>query len=260
MDRLVIIGIDACDWRYVMQHLEALPTLRRLIVDEGYGGRLESDVYPLHSGPCWSQLFAGTTFGLTDFARDDARARIVADSRWLWRGMEGMSFVAGVPAALPPIDVNADERGWIETTLSITEEEMQRSTWMRSAQMAGPLRRADVGLIVSVWPALDRAGHIFGMDAPETLRQYQLVDQQLDNLWVRLAGCWWVLLSDHGMTSDESYYNPAWFTKLMDGRKGRHTPDGIIATNMAGRPTKLSQVYEWLQKDHSGEADSERLG
>lgn len=237
--KLVIIGLDGADWQYIQEHRPHLPTLTYLL--DNFGGELESNGESLHSAACWSQAFAGTTFGLTDFPKDAGKAAEVRSSdRWLWHGMEDISVVIGVPAVLPPISVNhQDGAGWLQTVLSITVDEMLQATYRRAVEMSQAWR-SNVGLYVTVWPATDRAGHIFGMDAEETLSVYQAVDGQLNGLWRRLCQNHWIILSDHGMSDTPTDWEP------KDTRKGWHRRGGIIASSLSSAPEKLSEVYSWI--------------
>lgn len=246
MGRLAVIGLDGASWPYIVRRLDRLPTFQRLLAEER-SGPLLCDVEPIHSGPCWATLLAGDDLGLTDFARGRDAQRIRASAHWLWAGLEQEAVVVGVPVTLPPITLNADDRGWLQTSLSVTLQEMEQSTYRRAAQTASALRMPGVTLVVSVWPALDRAGHFFGMEAPETLQVYEAVDGQLARLLPMLAGWQWVILSDHGIHSRADVQYPGQET-LADGRKGWHAPEGIFLTNIPGRrcPRRASEVYSWL--------------
>jgi len=237
--RLTIIGLDGADYNYIEDHSDDLPTLYELLVL--HGGRLECDIDPPHSAACWSQIFAGTTFGLTDFPTDPKkRAEMANSDKWLWSDLEDISIVVGVPAMLPPISVNhEDGAGWIDTVLSITAEQMLHSTYRRSIELAMSFK-SDIGLFITVWPATDRAGHIYGMDAAETLGVYKAVDGQLSANMASMEKGYWIILSDHGMSSSRTEWEP------KDTRKGWHSIDGIIASNLPNIPHKLSEVYDWI--------------
>ena len=246
-EKLVIIGLDGCDWEYLNQYRTQLPMFNQLL---NHGSRLESDIRPIHSAPCWSQLFAGTTFGLTDFPKGRDAEPYWERPEWIWKGVDG-AVVIGVPATLPPIWYGLEEspnQGWVATSLSLTATEMQKSTWHRSAQLAAHVRSADAHLVVIVFPALDRAGHIFGMDDKRTFAQYAEVDVQLAVHWRHMREQAWVILSDHGMTS--TLTGPDWGHRAEGGesrRRGWHSPNGVLFTNLLHPPERLSEVYQWLQ-------------
>jgi len=243
--RLTIVGIDGADYSYITSQPAELPTLCKMIGQ--HGGRLECDVDPPHSAACWSQAFAGTTFDLTDFPTDPRKRNEVEHSdRWLWSGMEDNSIVIGVPAMLPPISVNhEDGAGWVDTVLSVTLQQMLQSTYRRSMELAISYR-PNAGLVISVWPATDRAGHIFGMDSPSTLEVYKAVDGQLASNMPSMEKGYWIVLSDHGMSNSLTEWEP------KDTRKGWHSIDGIIASNMPKPPHKLSEVYNWILEGPDG--------
>ena len=110
------------------------------------------------------------------------------------------------------------------------------------------MRSADVTFIAIVFPALDRAGHIFGMNDKRTFAQYAVIDGQLATHWRWMRDNPWVVISDHGMTSSE---NGSDWGHAVDGgernRLGWHSPDAVLFTNIPDRPEKLSEVYQWLQ-------------
>jgi len=261
MKGLLILGVDGVSWEVLSGNRDRLPAWREI----GEIHRLHCDVSPVHSAPCWTTAFTGLLVeehGVRDFVSPGDRDSVAA-LPWVWKEFLGLNpTVLGLPVALPPVNygvpmevILALGRGWIQTTLSVTKPEMLGTNEVMQAvtlaEMAGSVDRLASRLIVSIFPAADRAGHIlWGTD--DMLDVYDDLGRRVTEL-VQIAQNrdWgWLVFSDHGMCAAD---DPASVDPIgaRDGRRGGHATDGIIAGSPIptsnGLPRFLSNVAAWIR-------------
>jgi len=239
---LVVIGIDGMDWDFVNRFKNDLTFFGELL-DKGLGRRLYIDVRP-DTGPSWICAFSGLTpretgidhpfvyleniRGLPKHKELVPRMKeLIAKRVFLWDRFEH-PWVLGIPVCFPPININAELKDWLPVILPTTPDEARKSITLMTEMLKEALKK-EYDLYCMVYGAIDKIQHI-AKDDRTIFEFYSLIDSCLEEL--ELGERNWVILSDHGRPLPRS-----------------HSRNGVIFSNIAPLPEKMTQVHSWLVRN-----------
>lgn len=242
-----VIGIDGATPSLLEQYRTQLPTFDRLITEHGIGVLL-SPYKPITSAKAWTTIFTGVEPGkhkVQDFiTRERLLSRSDITATFVWELLEdqGAKVAAlDIPATLPPINYNCEMMEWVPSNLSITEEEMTKST-DKLLEKSLELLERKLDFFAVVFVSVDRASHLF-WGTEKILDRYKQIDSVVDTLLKKVNGDF-MLISDHGFQPQaksviEGYEGGH---DLDAERCGGHSPSGLIISNFELKPKELKEV------------------
>jgi len=242
---LAVIGFDGATPSFITEHLDDLPTFKRVI--DLYGlGILKSPYSPITSAKAWTTIFTGVSprkHGVEDYITGQKLLRrqdIPATFAWEFLEERGLKVAAlNIVTLLPPINYNCEMMEWIPQNLSITEEEMTASSDVL-IQKSVKLLDSKLDFFAVVFPSIDRASHLY-WGTEKVLTRYKKADQALSILLDNIQGDF-MIISDHGFQTMEQAAIHQHENQLDRSRKGGHHPDGIIICNFEPKPKELMDI------------------
>ncbi|PIO02724.1 hypothetical protein COU38_01945 [Candidatus Micrarchaeota archaeon CG10_big_fil_rev_8_21_14_0_10_54_18] len=245
---MIVIGFDGATWDFIEPNLDELPNFKA--VREKYNwGVLECDVRPIHSAVSWTTAFSGLTpeeHGLRDFLLDENEIKeLKSRGIFVWDKVED-SVVMGVPASLPPLTKNYEDKNWVKNILSIKSGEMLESTKHNVQECKRILSTQKPRLLISIFMETDRAQHVFWLDKVQLLKHYKSCDRALGELLPFLEKDDFLVMSDHGFTDAEETKENKW-DAVRPNQTGGHHPLGIAISNREP-PKKISNVASFILK------------
>ena len=162
-------------------------------------------------------------------------------SRWIWELVQGKKVVViNIPAEIPPIYYGLPRpKNWLN--YFVFPRELFRESVLVYHEFVKKNLRADIGFVWYMIP--DQAHHYFFATIPdiETLKKaiewYDFACKLALDLIETFKPRCWVILSDHGFTSDvrDTIFNLKY-----------HIRDGVAITNCGEPPKRASDVVYWL--------------
>lgn len=229
---LLVIGIDAATWTIINNHLDELPTFKRL-KQEANARTLTLDQKPW-SASCWASMFTGKTpeeHGHTDFIEDDTiqtRDHVNAEFIWDTLDQDGYTVKAlNVPFIVPPYNYNLsfDPPAHGAPT---EPEEMDAEIKQVTAKANQILDTEDLDLFIACYVSLDKLQHFHWGDdiIPE---YYKKVDEAIGTFIDK--GNKLIIVSDHGFCDkDEADIRTLPDETPRGEIKGEHSKHAVLIT------------------------------
>jgi len=246
---MLVIGIDAATWTVIDEHLDDLPTFKRLKDESDARQRLQAedassssltDALTLTldqkpwSASCWASMFSGATteeHGHTDFVADgEVQTRDDVPVDFVWDNLDADGFnvkALNVPFIVPPYNFNLDFQPpahGAPTELDEMDAEIAQVT----AKAVETLENEDLDLFIACYVSLDKLQHFhWGEDiVPE---YYRTVDEAIGRFIDQ--GNKLLIISDHGFCDkDKAEVRTLPDETPKGGIKGEHSKHSIVIT------------------------------
>ncbi len=235
--KMLVVGIDAATWDVIDEHLDELPTFRRL-KEEADARTLVLDQKPW-SASCWASMFSGATeeeHGHTDFVMDgELQTREDIPVEFVWDRLEQDGFdvkALNVPFVVPPYSHNLDFEPPAQgapTELDEMDDEIAQVT--ETARET--LEQEDMDLFVACYVSLDKLQHFhWGEDVvPEYYRKVDAAIGEFIDQGEKL-----IVISDHGFCDkDEAEVRTLPDETPAGEIKGEHSKYSILITKNVDR-------------------------
>lgn len=235
--RVLVVGLDAATWDVIDEHLDELPTFKRL-KNEAACETLVLDQKPW-SASCWASMFSGLReeeHGHTDFVEDgEVQTRGDVDAEFVWDRLDADGFdvkALNVPFVVPPYTFNLDFQPpahGAPTELDEMEQEIEQVT----AKAQEVLEQEELDLFVTCYVSLDKLQHFhWGEDVvPE---YYRKADKAIGTFIDQ--GDKLIIISDHGFTDKEKAEVRTLPDETPAGEiKGEHSKYAILVTKNIDR-------------------------
>ena len=199
--KLMVIGIDAADWKMIKPNLKELPNFAALMKAGSFKTITVPDKEAILSPPIWCSMFSGKTqkeHGHKKYVVNNklqTREDIKVDFIWDVLDKKGIETVAlQVPFVMPPYNFNCDYKpvgyGACYDLNELAED--TDAIFFKSLEI---LKKKKPKVFIVVFSALDRIQH-FHWGEPLVLSWYQKMDKILGvlrNYTEKL-----IIISDHG--------------------------------------------------------------
>lgn len=251
---MLIIGIDAGNWKFIKPHLDQLPNFKKLM-EEGEHGSINLKIKPL-SAISWCSMFSGKTpeeHGHMNFVENGEpkkREDIPVDFIWDVLGKKGVEVKAlNIPFVYPPYNFNCKFRP-AHMGLGTTEKELREQNEKLKKKALEVAKEGDWDLFIVVFTALDKIQHYHWGEENKLLSWYKDIDKTLGKLLKHDEKV--LVVSDHGFCGfDEAEVQTLpRVTKTGRELKGDHSKEAIwVKKNIKRAPNSIMNVFDVIKEE-----------
>lgn len=250
---MIVIGIDAANWRIIKPNLDKLPNFKALM-QEGKHGPINLKIKPL-SAISWCSMFSGKTpeeHKHTNFIEEgEVKEREDIPVDFVWDKISDMGYkvkALNIPFVYPPYNYNCNFTPE-KYGLGLSEPELKQQNKKLSKKAIQIAKKGDYDLFIVVFTALDKLQHFHWGEMDFLVKWYRKMDSILGKVIKeeKKRDGKILVVSDHGFCSFDEAKVQTLPKETKSGKKlkGDHSREAIyIQKNIGKEPTSIPEIHD----------------